>query len=100
FPWIRTGIIDLNRIRNKVAHNIHYKLSPEDLKLVLSPVLRSQKVQGIQSKLTGVEFIKELANQAALSLYFNANRFSKASKHGLGAFRLLEEQGYWDIPEE
>ncbi len=36
FPWIKDGVRALNSLRNKVAHNINYKIREEDLAKIYS----------------------------------------------------------------
>ena len=99
FSWIKDGVVQLNRIRNRAAHNIHYNLSPADLGRMAQAVAPLANVRG-RKNLEGIDIIKEMSDQASIALHGWAKKISNASRHGLGAFRLLEEQGYWNTDKD
>ena len=91
FEWIRNGVIHLNRIRNKAAHDISYTLTDTDLKQLLKAVEPLAHLTG-KTDLSGVAIVREISLQASMALCAWANKITAASKHGVGAYLLLEDQ--------
>ena len=91
FAWIRDGVIHLNRIRNKAAHNISYTLTDTDLKQLLKAVEPVAHLMG-KRDLSGVAIVREISLQASMALCAWANKITAASKYGVGGYLLLEDQ--------
>jgi hypothetical protein len=87
FPWIRAAVLHLNRLRNKIAHNIHFTVTAADL----APILKGIEVLatlGGKPKPEGMQIIHEVCKQASMALYAWSKRIDAASEHGVGAYEL------------
>lgn len=86
FPWIRDGVIHLNRLRNKIAHNIHFNVRPQDLEPISKAASPVAKVAGRNP--VGIQIVHEICEQASMALDGWAKRISAASDLGVGAYEL------------
>ena len=87
FAWIRPGVIHLNKLRNKIAHNIHFKIAPADF----APIIRAIKPiasAGGRTVPEGIESVHELCQQASMALYGWTKRINAASEYGVGAYEI------------
>ncbi len=87
FAWIRPGVIHLNKLRNKIAHNIHFSLTPSDL----APIERSIRpvaTAGGRAMPVGMACIDEICLQASMALDGWTRRINAASDLGVGAYEI------------
>lgn len=67
FPWIKDAVRELNALRNKVAHNIHYEIRDTDLAKIYSCMDSFYHVRG-ESPKRGREALIDFTDLAAMAL--------------------------------
>jgi hypothetical protein len=67
FPWIKEGVRELNALRNKVAHNLHYEIRDADLTKIYSCMDAFYHVKGEPAK-QGREALNDFTDLAAMAL--------------------------------
>ena len=93
FPWIERGVAEINKIRNKMAHRLGYRITEGDLKNVYLIVNVLRKEQGLK-KLSGVEAITEFTKTAAFTLYFWSTKIRRHTPStGSQGYNFLEWLG-------
>jgi hypothetical protein len=94
FPWIRSAALDLNRLRNKVAHNIHFTVTDHELAGLEQTIGFMAKLDGGEPK--GMQLVKAACEIISTALFSWSKKISSASSDGVGAYHLLMRRGEVD----
>jgi hypothetical protein len=87
FAWIRPGVIHLNKLRNKIAHNIHFIMRAEDLAPIARAIKPIATANG-RDMPQGMQIAHELCQQASMALYGWTKRINAASDLGVSAYEI------------
>ena len=82
-----SGAIHLNKLRNKIAHNIHFSLTSSDL-APIERVIRPVATAGGRTMPVGTACIDELCLQASMALDGWTRRINAASDLSVGAYEI------------